>query len=74
MGIDHFKDLYVDDEDFTNIYKVCFEYKNQFHSMYVEYTFQNDLLFFKGISCVSLEALLEKIWYKKRIMDLWMVI
>lgn len=23
MGIDHFNDLYVDDEDFTDIYKVC---------------------------------------------------
>ena len=30
MGIDHFKDLYAYDEDFSNIHKVCIEYKNHF--------------------------------------------
>lgn len=47
MVIDHFKNLYADDEDFADIYKVSVEYKNHFHSRYVEYTFQSDL-FFKG--------------------------
>lgn len=45
MGIDHFKDLYADDEDFAEIYKVCLEFKNHFHSKYAEYTLQSDLLF-----------------------------
>lgn len=33
MGIDHFKDLYAEDEDFADIYKVCDEYKNHFHCL-----------------------------------------
>ena len=45
MGINHFKDLYVDDEDFFDIHKVCGEYTNHFNSRYVEYTLQSDLLF-----------------------------
>ena len=45
IGIDHFKDLYSDDEDFADIYKVCVEYKNHFHSIYDAYTLQSDLLF-----------------------------
>ena len=47
MGIDNFKDMYADDEDFADIYKVCAKYKNHFHSRYVEYTLQSDF-FFKG--------------------------
>ena len=60
MGIDHFKHLYAYNGEFVDINKVCVEYKNHFHSIYVEYTLQSDILL-KGINCVFLEALLERV-------------
>ena len=62
MGIDHFKDIYENDGDFVDIHKVCVEYKNNFHSRYVEYTLQSDLISFsRRINFVFIEALLERI-------------
>ena len=42
IGIDSFKALYVDDEDFTHIYKVCKEFKNSFHGEFSNYTLKNE--------------------------------
>ena len=70
MGIDHFKDLYVDDEDFTDIYKVCVEYKNHFYSSYAKYTLQSDILFKGNQLCVPRGSIREN-FRQEIIMDLW---
>lgn len=38
IGIESFKDLYKDDEDFFKAYKVCFYFQNHFHRQFSEYT------------------------------------
>ena len=45
IGIENFKDLYKDDEDFAKAYKVCFDFQNHFHSTFFDYTLQSGLLF-----------------------------
>lgn len=32
IGIESFKDLYGEDEDFLEVYKVCSNFENHFHS------------------------------------------
>lgn len=65
MGIHRLKDLYADDEDFSDIYKVCVEYKNHFHSEYVEYSLQSNL-FFKGNQlCVPRGSIRENLIQEK---------
>ena len=46
IGLDSFKDLYEEDIDFSEVYKVCNDFSNHyFHSDFVEYTLQKGLLF-----------------------------
>ena len=45
IGIEGFKDLYEEDEDFSQAYKVCLEFENNFHSDFADYTLQNRFLF-----------------------------
>lgn len=47
IGIKSFKDLYKDDEDFDESYKVFSEFQNHFHSHFADYTLQSGL-FIKG--------------------------
>ena len=49
IGIESFKDLYKDDEDFVEAYKVC---SNHFHSIFYDYTLQSGLLFKGNELCV----------------------
>lgn len=48
IGVDSFKNLYEEDEDFAAAYKVCQEFGNHFHSEYANYTLQDGLLFKGG--------------------------
>lgn len=48
IGIDCFKTMYSDDDDFADIYKVCSDFENHFHHEYADYTLQNGLLFKSG--------------------------
>lgn len=52
IGVDSFKDLYAEDEDFSSAYQVCKKYQNHFHSEYSDFTLQNGLLFKGGQLCV----------------------
>ena len=45
IGIDEFKDLYVEDIDFAKVHKVCSNFENHFHSKFSEFTLHNGLLF-----------------------------
>lgn len=43
IGVESFKGLYVEDEEFYEIYKVCLEFNNNFHNQYSNFTLQNGL-------------------------------
>lgn len=53
IGVDTFKDLYDDDEDFTNIYKVCKEYRNKFDGEFSYYTLKT-IYFLRVVNYVFL--------------------
>ena len=45
IGIESFKDLFKEDEDFVEAYKACSDFQNHFHSAFFDYTLQSGLLF-----------------------------
>lgn len=45
IGVESFKELYKEDEYFSEVYKVCSKFNNHFNSQYVDYTLQSGLLF-----------------------------
>ena len=51
-GIKSFKDLYKDDKDFVEAYKVCSNFQNHFHSAFSNYTLQSRLLLKRNQLCV----------------------
>ena len=52
IGIAGFKDLYEEDEDFSQAYKVCLEFENHFHSDFTDYSLQDGFLFKGNQLCV----------------------
>ena len=65
MGIEGFKHLYKDDEDFGEAYKVCSDFENHFHSKFLEYTLQNGLLFKGNQLCVPKGSIRENLIQEK---------
>lgn len=52
MGVEALKGLYEEDQDFKEIYKVCSEFANAFHSKFLDYTLQDGLLFKGSQLCI----------------------
>lgn len=52
MGIDSLKVMYVDDDDFKEIYKVCFDFANTYHFEYSKFFVQDGLLFKASELCI----------------------
>lgn len=48
IGIDSFKDMYPNDNDFAKAYKVCQDFENNFLGSYADFTLQDGLLFRGG--------------------------
>ena len=65
IGIDSFKDLYGEDEDFSEVYKVCSNFENHFHSQYSKYTLQSGLLFKGNQLCVPRGSMRENLIQEK---------
>jgi hypothetical protein len=65
IGIESFKELYEGDEDFSEAYKVCKDFKNHFHSQFADYTIQNDLLFREGQLCIPKGSMRENVIQEK---------
>lgn len=65
IGVECFKDLYPNDEDFVAIYKVCQEFQNHFHCEYAKFTLQNGLLFRGGQLCVPKGSMRENLIQEK---------
>ncbi|GLJ27821.1 hypothetical protein SUGI_0546000 [Cryptomeria japonica] len=65
IGVDSFKGLYQDDEDFAAIYKVCQEFRNHFHGEYADFTLQDGLLFKRGQLCVPRGSMGENLMQDK---------
>ena len=38
IGVESFQNLYKNDEDFAEAYKVCMDFENHFHRRFSEYT------------------------------------
>ena len=65
IGIEGFKDLYEEDEDFSQAYKVCQEFENNFHGEFADYTLQNGLLFKGNQLCVPRGSMRENLIQEK---------
>lgn len=65
IGIEGFKDLYEEDEDFSSAYKVYKEFENHFHGECVDYTLQNGLLFKGNQLCVPRGSMRENLIQEK---------
>ena len=65
VGISIMKDMYATDEDFKEIYKVCQEMGDKYHTDFAEYLVQNVLLFKGGQLCVPRGSCRENIIKEK---------
>lgn len=65
IGVDSFRDLFPDDEEFLNSYKVYKESQNIFHSEYPDFTLQDGLLFRGGQLCVPRGSIRENLIQEK---------
>ena len=65
IGVESFQNLYENDEDFAEAYKVCMDFENHFHSRFSEYTLQNGLLFKGNQLCVPRGSMRENLIKEK---------
>ena len=65
VGIDAMKDMYPQDEDFKEIYKVCQDMGDRYHSDFADYLIQEGLLFKGGKLCVPRGSYRENIIKEK---------
>ena len=65
IGIEECKALYKGDEYFVEVYKVCVEYKNHFHSEYSNFTLYSGLLFRNNQLCVPRGSMRENLIKEK---------
>jgi hypothetical protein len=65
IGVESFQNLYKNDEDFAEAYKVCMDFGNHFHSRFLEYTLQNGLLFKGNQLCVPRGSMRENLIQEK---------
>lgn len=65
MGIDGLKEMYHDDSDFKEIYKVCDKFLNTFHSEYSDFFLQNGFLFKGSQLCVPRFSMRENLIKEK---------
>lgn len=45
MGVEALKDIYHEDSDFKDVYNVCEQHLNSFHSEFSDFLLQNGFLF-----------------------------
>ena len=65
IGLESFKSLYKEDEDFAEAYKVCSNFANHFHRKFSEFTLQNQFLFKGNQLCVPRGSIKENLIHDK---------